>query len=225
VPGRARSAVPRPARRQDTAARFIPPGAALAELRAAAAGCTACELYKCATQVVFGEGPAPADIMLVGEQPGDSEDLAGRPFVGPAGRLLDRALADAGIDRGRVFVTNAVKHFKWVLRGKKRIHQKPKIIEIEACRPWLEAEIECVQPQVLICLGATAARALLGRGFRVTRERGKPVASNLAPTVLATVHPSSLLRQPDPAARHEEYRRFVADLAVAAGVLGRNGRT
>ena len=204
-----------------TAARFIDPDASLAELREAAAGCTACDLYRRATQVVFGEGPAPAEVMLVGEQPGDAEDRAGRPFVGPAGKLLDRALGDAGIDRGRVYVTNAVKHFKWVLRGKKRIHQKPNVIEIEACLPWLMAEIERVRPEVLVCLGATAAQALLGRSFRVTRDRGKPVPSNLAPVVTATVHPSSLLRQPDPAAREADYQRFVADLALAAKVLKR----
>lgn len=204
-----------------SAAQFVDPNASLAALRKAAAGCTGCDLYLHATQTVFGEGPDSADVMLIGEQPGDSEDLEGRPFVGPAGRILDKALGDAGIDRSRVYVTNAVKHFKWVRRGKKRIHQKPKVIEIEACAPWLMAEIDRVKPEVILCLGATAAQSLFGPSFRVTKDRGKPLPSNLAPLVAATVHPSSLLRQPDPAARAEAYDRFVSDLGLAATALKR----
>jgi DNA polymerase len=168
---------------------------------------------------VFGEGPAHADIMLVGEQPGDVEDRAGRPFVGPAGQLLDRLLVEAGIDRDRAYVTNAVKHFKWVPRGKRRIHSKPGSLEIRACGPWLEAEIAAVEPRALVCLGATAAQALLGPAFRVTRDRGRFLESSLAPLVLATVHPSSLLRAPDEASRAAEIRRFVADLALVADAL------
>ena len=165
-------------------------GKSIASLRREAADCRACDLYKNATQTVFGEGAQGAEVMLIGEQPGDAEDRAGRPFVGPAGKLLDRALADAGIDRGQAYVTNAVKHFKWIQRGKKRLHQKPNVIQIEACVPWLQAEIEVVAPHVIVLLGATAAQAILGKSFRVTRERGKPVPSNLAPMVIATVHPS-----------------------------------
>jgi uracil-DNA glycosylase family protein len=187
----------------------------LAALRRAAARCTACDLYKRATQTVFGQGPARAEIMLVGEQPGNDEDLAGRPFVGPAGQLLDKALAEAGVAREAVYVTNAVKHFKWIARGKRRLHQKPRVIEIEACHPWLASEIQRVRPRVLICLGATAAQALLGRSFRVTRQRGKPVPSPLAPRVVATVHPSSLLRMPDRSRWEAEFARFVADLKAA----------
>jgi uracil-DNA glycosylase family protein len=199
-----------------TAQIYIEPDASLAQLRALAAGCTACDLYKHATQTVFGDGKANSAFMLIGEQPGDHEDLEGHPFVGPAGHLLDKALADAGIDRKQVYVTNIVKHFKWIVRGKKRLHQKPKVIEINACEPWLMAEIDRVKPHVILCLGATPAQALLGRAFRVTRDRGKPIPSNLAPTVMATVHPSSLLRQPDPDRRAADYARFVADLRVAA---------
>ena len=175
-------------------------------------GCKACDLYLRGTQTVFGEGQGRAEIMLVGEQPGDAEDLAGQPFVGPAGRLLDRALEEAGIDRSRVYVTNVVKHFKWEPRGKRRIHAKPNAAEIGACRPWLETEIALVKPRVLVCLGATAAQALLGRGFTVTRQRGEFVASPLAPLVTATVHPSSILRAPDDESRRTEMRDFVADL-------------
>jgi DNA polymerase len=188
----------------------------LDRLRADAAECTNCDLYKHATQTVFGEGPAHARIMLVGEQPGDQEDVAGHPFVGPAGRLLDKALAEAGIPRGRAYVTNAVKHFKWVLRGKKRLHQKPKVIEIKACAPWLEAEIETVKPHVVVAMGATAARSLLGPGVRVTKQRGVPLTSELGTKVVLTVHPSSLLREPDPDARARNFAAFVADLRVAA---------
>ncbi|MCD6074084.1 MAG: phage polymerase-related protein [Rhodospirillales bacterium] len=199
-----------------SAAEFIDPDASLTQLREAAKGCTSCDLYKHATQTVFGEGSRTALLMLIGEQPGDSEDKEGYPFVGPAGRLLDKALADAGIERKRVYVTNVVKHFKYIVRGKKRLHKKPTVIEIRACRPWLEAEIEKVRPQGILCLGATPAQTLLGRAFRVTKDRGRKVASNLAPVVMATVHPSSLLREPDPKARDENYRRFVSDLKKAA---------
>ena len=170
----------------------------------AAAGCKACDLWKRGTQTVFGEGSAKAKIMFVGEQPGNEEDLAGKPFVGPAGRLLDQALERAGIDRGLAYVTNVVKHFKWEPRGKRRIHAKPNAAEITACLPWLQAEIELVRPRVLVCLGATAAQALLGRQFRVTAQRGSFVDSTLAPFVTATVHPSSILRAPDEETRHKE---------------------
>ena len=187
-------------------------------LRAEAGHCKACDLWKTGTQVVFGEGPASANAMFVGEQPGDQEDKAGRPFVGPAGKLFDRALADAGIDREQVYVTNVVKHFKWVGRGKRRIHQKPNWSEVDACRPWLDGELAAVEPRVLVCLGATAAQALLGRQFRVTRERGKPVESDLAEHVLATIHPSAILRG-DPESREQEYAAFVRDLKVAAKLL------
>ena len=185
-------------------------------VRDAAENCEACHLYKRATQTVFGEGPKSASIMLVGEQPGDYEDLAGKPFVGPAGKIMDRALEEAGIDRKKVYVTNAVKHFKWEPRGKRRLHQKPNSREIAACRPWLEAELRLVKPKLLVCLGATAGQAIFGPSFRVTRERGKVLSSKLAPKVLATVHPSSLLRQPDEESRQREYDLFVADLRVAS---------
>jgi len=203
----------------ETAAPLIPPHPTLPKLRAEAAGCRACDLWERGTQTVFGEGRRTARILLVGEQPGDREDLEGRPFVGPAGLLLDRALEEAGIARADAYVTNAVKHFKWEPRGKKRIHQKPNAVEIAACRPWLEAELAVVKPHVLVCLGATAAQALLGKSFRVTKSRGVFVASPLAPRVLATVHPSSILRAPDEEARHREYAAFVRDLKVAARAL------
>lgn len=190
----------------------------LDELRRQAARCTACDLYKTGTQVVFGEGPGDAEAIFVGEQPGDQEDRLGRPFVGPAGKLLDKALADAGIDREQVYLTNVVKHFKWVARGKRRIHQKPSWSEVAACAPWFEAELAAVRPRVLVCLGATAAQALLGRQFRVSRERGVPVQSELAEHVLATVHPSSILRG-DPESREREYGAFVGDLSVVAAWL------
>jgi uracil-DNA glycosylase len=188
----------------------------LKAVREAAAGCTACHLYKNATQTVFGEGSPKAEIMLVGEQPGDQEDLAGKPFVGPAGRLLDRALEEAGIDRRLAYVTNVVKHFKWQPRGKRRIHQKPNAAEIAACRPWLDSELSLLKPKVLVCLGATAAQALLGRQFRVSRDRGVPVDSDLAPVVMATVHPSSILRADD---REAEMALFVEDLRRVAQAL------
>ena len=199
----------------------VPAHPTLESLRTAAAGCRACPLWKRGTQTVFGEGDEPAKVMLVGEQPGNEEDLAGRPFVGPAGKLLDKALAAAGIDRRRVYVTNVVKHFKWEPRGKRRIHAKPNAGEIAACRPWLDAELELIKPEVLVCLGATAAQALLGRAFKVSQERGKLVASPLAPHVLATVHPSSILRAPDDETRHAEMDRFVADLKKVSVLLRR----
>jgi DNA polymerase len=195
---------------------LLPDQPTLDTVRETAAGCKACDLYKRGTQTVFGEGPRKAEMMLVGEQPGDAEDLAGRPFVGPAGRLLDTALEEAGIDRRRVYVTNVVKHFKWEPRGKRRIHAKPNAAEIGACRPWLEVEVALVKPRVLICLGATAAQALLGKSFKVSRQRGTLVPSPLAPVVSATVHPSSILRAPDDETRREEMRRFVEDLRTIA---------
>jgi DNA polymerase len=197
----------RPARPPDTKSWSV--------AREAAKHCEACHLYKRATQTVFGEGPKRAAMMLVGEQPGDYEDLAGKPFVGPAGKIMDRALEDAGIDRSQVYVTNAVKHFKWEPRGKRRIHQKPNSREIAACRPWLEAELRIVKPKLVVAMGATAAQTIFGSGFRVTRERGKVLSSKLAPRVLATVHPSSLLRQPDEESREREYKHFVNDLRAA----------
>ena len=199
----------------ESAAPLVPDRASLPKLGEAAAGCTACDLYKTGTQTVFGEGTRHAEVMFVGEQPGDQEDLAGKPFVGPAGRLLDEALVDAGIDRKTVYVTNVVKHFKWQARGKRRLHQKPNWSEIAACRPWLDAELAVVEPRVLVCLGATAAQALLGRQFRVTRERGRPVESDLAQHVIATIHPSSILRS-DPETREQEYAAFVEDLRIVA---------
>lgn len=198
-----------------TAAAFVPPRPTLSKLQEAAAGCTACDLYKTGTQTVFGEGPRSADVMLVGEQPGDKEDLAGEPFVGPAGQLLDRALVSAGIDRKTVYVTNVVKHFKWEARGKRRIHKKPNLSEITACKPWLEAELQVVKPKAVVCLGATAAQALLGRQFRVTAQRGRFVESDLAPLVSATVHPSSILRGP-PEEREKALQGLASDLAKVA---------
>jgi DNA polymerase len=193
-----------------------PKTSSLAALKKAAKTCTACHLYKHATQTVFGDGARGAKLMLLGEQPGDQEDLAGKPFVGPAGKMLDRALEEAGIDRREVYVTNTVKHFKWEPRGKRRIHKKPNSREIAACRPWLEAELRVIKPGLLVCLGATAAQAIFGPMFRVTRDRGKVMNSELAPKVLATVHPSSLLRQTDEESREREYKLFVADLKAAA---------
>jgi uracil-DNA glycosylase len=206
-----------------SAASFLPPRLALSSLREAARGCTACPLYLTGTQTVFGEGLKRAELMLVGEQPGDREDLEGRPFVGPAGRLLDDSLAEAGIDRGAAYLTNVVKHFKWEARGKRRIHQKPNASEIAACRPWLEAELAVVRPTALVCLGATAAQSLLGRQFRVSRERGRLLDSPLAPLTLATVHPSSVLRAPDADARLRERAELVADLRVVAEALAARG--
>ena len=205
------------------AATLIPAKITWKSLRDAAAGCRACDLWERGTQTVFGEGSAPAPLMLIGEQPGNEEDLEGHPFVGPAGRLLDKALEAAGIVRKEAYVTNVVKHFKWEPRGKRRIHAKPNSVEIAACVPWLEAELEVVKPEVLVCLGATAAQALLGRQFRVTAERGKFVESKLAPHVTATVHPSSILRAPDGEARRREMDLFVADLKIVAKVLKGGG--
>ena len=210
-----------PAIEKEYARPATPPAASsLSAVREAARDCTACHLYKRATQTVFGVGPKDAPILLVGEQPGDSEDVAGKPFVGPAGKILDRALAEAGINRDQVYVTNAVKHFKWEPRGKRRIHQKPNSREIAACRPWLEAELSLVKPKLLVCLGSTAGQTIFGSSFRVTRERGKVLSSKLAPKVVATVHPSSLLRQPDEMSRDREYARFVVDLRVALKAAG-----
>ena len=202
-----------------TAADLIPSGASLGKLREIAAECTACPLYANATQTVFGEGPAEAALMLVGETAGDQEDVQGRPFVGPAGKLLDRCLEEAGLDRKAAYVSNVVKHFKFTPRGKRRIHDKPNAMEIRACLPWLKAEIERVKPQMILCLGATAAKALLGASFRVSQQRGVAVPSNLAPIVMATVHPSSLLRAPDEETRYREIDRFTADLKTAAKLL------
>jgi uracil-DNA glycosylase len=187
-------------------------GASVAELAKAAEDCKACDLWKRATQTVFGEGGPHAKVIFVGEQPGNQEDLEGKPFVGPAGKLLDAALEEAGIDRAKVYVTNAVKHFKWEPRGKRRIHKKPNAVEIAACKQWLDAEIAAIQPKVIVCLGATAAQALIGRDFRVTQHRGEFLKSPLAPYMMATVHPSSILRAPDDETRHREMKLFIADL-------------
>jgi DNA polymerase len=191
----------------------------LAALREAAAGRRACDLYKTGTQAVFGEGAEHTQIMFVGEQPGDREDIEGKPFVGPAGRLLDEALEDAGIDRSQVYITNAVKHFKWKPQGKRRLHQKPNVAEINACRPWLDAEIAVVKPHLLVLLGATAAQALLGRDFRVTLQRGQLIERPGLPLMMATVHPSSILRAPDDETRELEMRAFVQDLKRVAQYL------
>jgi uracil-DNA glycosylase family protein len=204
---------------------LLPDKPTLKNVAGAAADCKACDLYKRGTQTVFGEGPKRATLMLVGEQPGDAEDLAGHPFVGPAGKLLDRALEQAGIDRKTVYVTNVVKHFKWEPRGKRRIHAKPNAAEIGACRPWLESEIALVRPHALVCLGATAAQALLGKTFKVSKQRGEFVESSLAPLVMATVHPSSILRARDDESRRQEMERFVADLRKLVGALGRPTKT
>ena len=205
-----------------TAALFVPPSPTLTSLRTAAAGCTACPLYTCGTQTVFGEGRATADVMLVGEQPGDVEDRTGRPFVGPAGQLLDRALEAAGIARTQVYVTNAVKHFKWTPspNGKRRIHAKPDTREVAACKPWLEAEIAVIRPKLVVALGATAAQALLGKSFRVTRHRGEVFDLPPSSRVTATIHPSAILRSPGDESRAAEFRKLVADLAVVAKELG-----
>ena len=202
-----------------TAADLVPSPATLESLREASAGCRACPLWKKGTQTVFGEGRAGAPLMFVGEQPGDREDLAGRPFVGPAGRILDDALQQVGIDRASTYVTNAVKHFKWEPRGQRRIHAKPSWSELSACRPWLEAELAVVRPRVLVCLGATAAQSLLGRDFRVTKHRGEWLDSDLADHVTATIHPSAILRQRDDESRHAELEAFVNDLELVARVL------
>ena len=210
--------MPRQLSLDETAAPLVPERPSLPKLREAAASCTACPLHETGTQTVFGEGTSKADVVFVGEQPGDQEDLQGKPFVGPAGKLLDKALEDAGIDRSQVYVTNVVKHFKWQARGKRRIHQKPNWSEIAACRPWVEAELDVIEPRVLVCLGATAAQALLGRDFRVSRQRGELVESDLAENVIATVHPSSILRADDET-REQEYRELVRDLEKVAALI------
>jgi DNA polymerase len=202
-----------------SAADFLPERITLPSLKKAAACCEGCPLFARATQTVFGEGPADARVIMVGEQPGDQEDIQGKPFVGPAGKLLDRAMGDSGMDRGTVYVTNAVKHFKWTPRGKRRLHAKPTAREINACRPWLEAEMEVIEPEFLIVLGATAAQSLLGRTFRITRERGKLLKTDWAPWAMATYHPSALLRAPDEEARRQMYDEFVHDLRVIAKKL------
>jgi uracil-DNA glycosylase family protein len=201
------------------ASEFVPGRRTLPALRAAAAGCRGCPLYLRATQTVFGEGPAKARVMFVGEQPGDGEDREGRPFVGPAGKLFDRALAAAGLSREESYVTNAVKHFKFEQRGKARLHKRPNAGEVGACVPWLFAELAVVKPDILVLLGATAAQALFGAGFRVTKERGRPITSDLAKVVLATAHPSSILRAPDAEAREQGFRELVSDLKVVARAL------
>jgi uracil-DNA glycosylase family protein len=198
------------------ASAFLPEQASLEVLREAACNCRGCDLWRAATQTVFGEGPEDASMFLVGEAPGDREDREGRPFVGPAGRELDAALAEVGIDRGEVYVTNAVKHFRFEERGKRRIHQRPDAKEIKACRPWLRAELDVVRPEVLVILGATAAKALLGRSFRLMAQRGHPLQSDLAPVVIATIHPSAILRAGDGEARQAQRELFVSDLRTAA---------
>ena len=200
---------------------FIPPHATLPVLRRAIQQCRGCDLYRHATQAVFGEGKRSANILLIGEQPGNEEDRQGRPFVGPAGRILDRALQDAGIDRSSTYVTNVVKHFKFEERGKRRIHKKPSSLEIKACRPWLEAEVALIRPDVIVCLGATAAQALFGSAYRLTKERGKFVENPWALHATSTIHPSAILRAPDEEQRHAEYQRFVADLIKVRSVLAR----
>ena len=202
-----------------SALEYLPDVISYDDLRRAAAACRGCDLYQYATQTVFGEGPREAKLLFVGEQPGDEEDLMGRPFVGPAGRLFDKALAEAGIDRDGVYVTNVVKHFKWIPKGKRRLHQKPRASEVEACLPWFAAELEVIKPGILVCLGATAAQALLGSEFRMTRDRGKWLNAPMAERVMATVHPSSILRARDAESRKIMYAEFVDDLkmATAAG--------
>lgn len=206
---------------ESSAADFFPERKSLKAFREAAANCKGCDLWERGTQTVFGEGARHAAVLFVGEQPGNEEDLTGHPFVGPAGRLFNDALAEAGIDRRKTYVTNVVKHFKWEPRGKRRIHKKPNAREIYACRPWLEAEINLVKPNVIVCLGATAAQALLGSKFKVSKQRGQFIESTLAPYIMATVHPSSILRAPDDETRHVEKRRFIDDLKRVADVLSK----
>jgi DNA polymerase len=203
-----------------TAADFVPKSFELTVLADAAAGCKGCDLYCHATQTVFGEGRADSSVMFVGEQPGDNEDLAGKPFVGPAGKMFDRGLDDAGIDRATVYVTNAVKHFKFEQRGTRRIHAKPNAREMSACRPWLEAEIKAIKPKLIVCLGATAAQTLMGPQFRITRDRGNVFTEqSWAPALIATHHPSAILRMPDAESRRQAYQAFVDDLKIVAGRL------
>jgi uracil-DNA glycosylase family protein len=200
---------------------FVPPSRSLKTLAAAAEGCRGCDLYKRATQVVFGAGPKKSRLLFVGEQPGDQEDLEGAPFVGPAGVMLDKALAEAGIPRSDVFLTNAVKHFKWEPRGKRRIHKKPRLSEIKACKPWLEAELEAVKPEVIVCLGATAAQSVIGSQFKLMANRGTVVSGALGDRIVATIHPSAVLRAPDSEGRREAFAMLVADLKVVAKLLKR----
>ena len=209
----------RPVAEPNDATPFLPERRSLTSLRSAAEGCRGCHLWRHATQTVFGEGMKKSRVLFVGEQPGDKEDRAGKPFVGPAGRELDRALDEVGIDRSEVYVTNVVKHFAFEERGKRRMHRTPKRFEIDACKPWLDAELEQIQPEALVLLGATAAKSLLGPSFRITRERGRPLDSDLAAFVLATVHPSSILRQRTDEDRYEERRLFANDLRVVAEAL------
>jgi uracil-DNA glycosylase len=206
-----------------SALEFLPPRRDLSSLRAAAKDCRGCDLYRQATQVVFGVGPAPATIFLVGEQPGDREDVEGKPFVGPAGKLLDKCLESAGVDRGKVYITNAVKHFKWEPRGKIRLHKKPNSLEVAACRPWLDREIAAVRPLIIVCLGATAAQDLLGSDFRLTKHRGEVFPTSNGP-VTATIHPSAILRMPEPDAKEVEIASLVSDLKVAANYAREHGR-
>src|SRR6266545_3396368 len=207
------------AKTEGSAAPFVPKTTSLRALGEAAQKCRGCDLYKHATQAVFGEGPKSARAMFVGEQPGDQEDLQGKPFVGPAGALLDKALADAGIPRNQTYVTNAVKHFKWEPRGKRRIHKKPRVSEFKACRPWLEAELRAVKPAVIVCLGATAAQSVMGPQFKLMQNRGKVLPSPLGQPVVATIHPSAVLRAPDSEGRRAAYEMLVADLKVAAKAI------
>ncbi|HEX5431591.1 MAG TPA: UdgX family uracil-DNA binding protein [Bryobacteraceae bacterium] len=202
-----------------TAADFIPSHASMKDLQEAVQSCRGCELYKFATRAVFGEGRVTSRIVLVGEEPGDEEDRKGHPFVGPAGRMLDRALEEAGIDRSDVYVSNAIKHFKFEERGKRRIHKKPSSAEITACKPWLEMEVSLIRPKIVVCLGASATRSILGPNYRLTKERGRFVPHAWAPHVTATIHPSAILRAPDSEARHAAYRDFVADLKGVKKVL------
>ena len=204
---------------ETSAADYLPDKRTLPVLRDASKKCKGCDLWTKGTQTVFGEGASHAKVLFVGEQPGDKEDLSGKPFVGPAGALLDKALVEAGIDRKEVYVTNAVKHFNWEPRGKRRIHKKPSAMHIAACRPWLDAEIAAVKPRVIVCLGATAAQALLGKTFKVTQRRGELIPSDLAPYIVATVHPSSILRAPDEESRHEELSKFIQDLQQVSKTL------
>lgn len=207
-----------------SAAEFLPEKLEYRSLVIAASACEGCDLYKNATQTVFGEGDVNSGVMFVGEVPGDEEDLRGHPFVGPAGRLMERALDEVGIDRQKIYLTNAVKHFKWKPRGKRRIHEKPSIREIVACDPWLQAELSLVKPRILVCLGATAAQSLIGKDFRVTQMRGKWIDSPLAEKVMATIHPSAILRTPDDL-RDQAYRDFVADLSTVASVINDSKRS
>jgi uracil-DNA glycosylase len=202
---------------------FLPDQRDRESLAIAVQRCRGCDLYKRATQAVFGEGPSTAQVMFVGEQPGDQEDLQGHPFVGPAGQLLDKAMEQAGIDRSQAYVTNAVKHFKWEPRGKRRLHAKPNAREMSACRPWLEAEMEALQPKIIVCLGATAAQSMLGPSFRVTKQRGQILQSDWGVPILATYHPSALLRAPDEVARAEMHKMFLSDLKQVATFIAKNG--